>query len=551
MYPLDGTVGQKRGKTIMASKRVLRACKLQGLSLHADALRRLTEELTNETSLQLEDVIYALKNNIDRSKMTTSVVTLEALESALDTLLAVSAENDFEQIQVFGAFDMPRLHFNSHNSSYELKADAHRRLHAGPEARLQLLRDRFMSVDLRVKRNRLFAPPSAAIANTSQYMELSRIESLLGVTGVRRVIGMLGQDERNRMYLEDFSSRIIVDLTNAAYTDGLFTINCVVLVEGEVIDDVLHVHSMGFPPPETKEASLEVLGGIDPLGVEVSAQQKEQIQALEAGSHHATFIVLSDVHLDDPQVMIKLGELFQGLESVQPTLFILMGDFMSASIGGGAGSNSLQDLREYLEELGNLILKYPGIAENSRFVLVPGPNDPGSSHSFPRHPLPDLCTRELTRKVPNVMCSTNPCRIRYYTQDIVIFREDLQQKMQRHAILQPMPSEQDEEEGPMDEEDAPVQSVSQTDISKHLAKTLIDQAHLCPMPLMACPINWDFDSSLQLFPAPDVLILGDSTEQFQLGYSSVGVFHPGPFHADFSFVFYRPSTNTTEFSRVE
>ncbi|KAL4109214.1 hypothetical protein PRIC1_000917 [Phytophthora ramorum] len=533
----------------MASKRVLRACKLQGLSLHADALRRLTDELTNESSLQLEDVIYAIKNNIDRSKMTTSVVTLGALESALDTLLAVSAENDFEQIQVFGAFDTPRLHFNTHNNSYELKADAHRRLHAGPESRIQLLRDRFMSVDLRVKRNRLFAPPSAALANTTEYMELSRIESLLGMTGLRRVIGMLGQDERNRMYLEDFTSRIIIDLTNAVYTDGLFTINCVVLVEGEVIDDVLHVQSMGFPPPETKETSLEVLGGIDSLGVEVSAQQREQIRTLEASDHHATFIVLSDVHLDDPQVMSKLDELFQGLESVQPTLFILMGDFMSTSIGGGAGSNSLQDLREYLEDLGNLILKYPGIAENSRFVLVPGPNDPGSSRAFPRHPLPDLCTRELVRKVPNVMCSTNPCRIRYYTQDIVIFRDDLQQKMQRHAILPPMPSEH--EEAAMDESDEAGQSVSQTDISKHLAKTLIDQAHLCPLPLMANPINWDFDSSLQLFPTPDVLILGDSTEQYQLGYSSVGVFHPGPFHADFSFVFYRPSTNTTEFSRVE
>ncbi|OWZ23863.1 DNA polymerase epsilon subunit [Phytophthora megakarya] len=503
----------------------------------------------SEPSLQLEDVIYAIKNNIDRSKMTSSVVTLEALESAFDTLLAVSAENDYEQIQVFGAFDTPRLHFNTHNNSYELRADVHRKLHAGPESRSQLLRNRFMSVDLRVKRNRLFAPPSAAVANTTEYMELSRIESLLGVGGVRRVVGMLGQDERKRFYLEDFTSRIIVDFSNVAYTDGLFTINCVVLVEGEVIDDVLHVQSMGFPPPETKEASLEVLGGIDPLGVEVSAQQREQIQELEANDHHATFIVLSDVHLDDPQVMSKLGELFQGLESVQPTLFILMGDFMSASIGGGAGSNSLQDLREYLEELGSLILKYPGIAENSRFVLVPGPNDPGSSRAFPRHPLPDLCTRDLIRKVPNVICTTNPCRIRYYTQDIVIFRDNLQQKMQRHAILPPIPSEQ--EEAVMDESDDAVQAVSQTDISKHLAKTLIDQAHLCPLPLMANPINWDFDSSLQLFPAPDVLILGDSSEQYQLGYSSVGVFHPGPFHADFSFVFYRPSTNTTEFSRVE
>ncbi|CAI5747424.1 unnamed protein product [Peronospora destructor] len=360
---------------------------------------------------------------------------------------------------------------------------------------------------------------------------------------------MLGQDERKRLYLEDFTSRIIVDLTNAVYTKGLFTVNCVVLVEGEVVDDVFHVQSMGFPPPETKEASLDVLGGIDPLGVELSAQQREQIQSVEANDHHATFIVLSDVHLDDPNVMSKLDELFQGLESVQPTLFILMGNFTSASIGGGAGSSSLQDLREYLEELGDLIVKYPGIVDNSRFVLVPGPNDPGSSRAFPRHPLPDLCTRELIRKVPSVTCSTNPCRIRYYTRDIVIFRDDLQQKMQRHAILPPMSSEN---EGAAEEEDGEAAlSVSQTHISKHLVKTLIDQAHLCPLPLIANPINWDFDASMQLFPVPDVLILGDSTEQYQLGYSSVGVFHPSPFHVDFSFVFYRPSTNTTEFSRVE
>lgn len=45
--------------------------------------------------------------------------------------------------------------------------------------------------------------------------QLSRIESLLGVTGVRRVIGMLGQDERKQFYLEDLTSRIYIDLSNA------------------------------------------------------------------------------------------------------------------------------------------------------------------------------------------------------------------------------------------------------------------------------------------------------------------------------------------------
>jgi DNA polymerase epsilon subunit 2 len=71
------------------------------------------------------------------------VVSLEALESALDTLLAVSSENQFETIQIFNAFETPYLHFNANSSSYELKSGAGRRIHAGPDARLQLLRNRY------------------------------------------------------------------------------------------------------------------------------------------------------------------------------------------------------------------------------------------------------------------------------------------------------------------------------------------------------------------------------------------------------------------------
>lgn len=98
-------------------------------------------------------------------------------------------------------------------------------------------------MDQRVKRNKMFAAPAASIASTTDYIQvrstyraiaclfsapdvaismlsgctsqLSRIESLLGVTGVRRVIGMLGQDERKRFFLEDLTTRIYIDLSNA------------------------------------------------------------------------------------------------------------------------------------------------------------------------------------------------------------------------------------------------------------------------------------------------------------------------------------------------
>lgn len=83
-----------------------------------------------------------------------------------------------------------------------------------------------------------------------------------------------------------------------------------------------------------------------------------------------------------------------------------------------------------------------------------------------------MCTQELMRRVPNVTCTTNPCRIRYYTQDLVIFRDNLHQKMQRHALL-PVVSEEDQEDLDMNDDEAEPIDVdgddrSQVDISKHV-----------------------------------------------------------------------------------
>lgn len=87
------------------------------------------------------------------------------------------------------------------------------------------------------------------------------------------------------------------------------------------------------------------------------------------------------------------------------------------------------------------------------------------------------------RRVPNVTCTTNPCRcvrshqqtiaargtdrlrcrIRYYTQDIVVFRDNLHQKMQRHALL-PALTDPDDDDEVIDVDAQP----AQVDISKHV-----------------------------------------------------------------------------------
>lgn len=49
----------------------------------------------------------------------------------------------------------------------------------------------------------------------------------------------------------------------------------------------------------------------------------------------------------------------------------------------------------------------------------------------------DVITEPMKRKLPNAVFATNPCRIKYCTKEIVIFRDDVYTKMCRTAIRFP------------------------------------------------------------------------------------------------------------------
>ena len=55
-------------------------------------------------------------------------------------------------------------------------------------------------------------------------------------------------------------------------------------------------------------------------------------------------------------------------------------------------------------------------------MFVPGPAEPGSPLIFPRPPLPRHLTAELASLVPSASFLSNPARIQYCTQHIVLFR---------------------------------------------------------------------------------------------------------------------------------
>jgi len=78
--------------------------------------------------------------------------------------------------------------------------------------------------------------------------------------------------------------------------------------------------------------------------------------------------------------------------------------------------------------------------------------------------------------------------------------------------------------------------------SAQLVKTLVDQAHLCPLPLHVRPVYWQHDQALRLYPLPDVLVLADRFDSYHLSYEGCTAFNPGSFMlSDFSFMVYWPS----------
>ena len=85
-----------------------------------------------------------------------------------------------------------------------------------------------------------------------------------------------------------------------------------------------------------------------------------------------------------------------------------------------------------------MTLPWWDVQEESRFVLVPGPGDAGPGSILPQPPLPRSLTTALRARVPGIVLASNPCRLRYCSQEIVIFRQDLLKTMRRHCLLTPV-----------------------------------------------------------------------------------------------------------------
>jgi len=134
--------------------------------------------------------------------------------------------------------------------------------------------------------------------------------------------------------------------------------------------------------------------------------------------------------------------------------------------------------------------------------------------------------------LPHAELLSSPARLVVCGQQVVIAREGLLAKMKRCVVVPPNVE------------------AETSDLHKHLVKTLLDQAHLNPLPPTESAAYWKHDHALWLHPAPEVLVLADRGNQYDVEYEDTLAFNPGAFATTFSWQVYFPSTRKAEVSSL-
>ncbi|KAI8062723.1 DNA polymerase alpha/epsilon subunit B-domain-containing protein [Gongronella butleri] len=432
-----------------------------------------------------------------------------------------------KHFHVVDAFDMPRLQYDYHRKVFS-KSNTPPTLLGTAKDKAEMYRDRLNLVKQRLLRHERFCPTAMHLDKQS-YIKITPIKALIGHdTQHFTLFGMLTQLEEGKYFLEDDDAHIELHMTNFKFDVGLFTDGTFVIVAGIYENDRgFIVNDISFPPPEPRITTDIYFPHVDFCGFPQTVVDEKRLQLEEETNDNVFFVILSDVFLDQPKVMMHLRRIFEKYENEKiPFAFILIGNFSSGQTAN-AGLNP-QQYRDNFNHLAELIGQFKAIATQSRFIVVPGAQDPWGGNLLPQTPIPDLFTTRLRQKVKHITFASNPCRIRYCTQDIVLFREDIQNRLWRNALIHP------------NIEDHP-------NPANHVVRTVIDQGHLCPLPLSIRPIYWSHDHALRLYPLPHMLILADHSASYGINYNGTHCLNPGSFaNSDYIFMEYHPSRKSSQ-----
>uniref|UniRef100_A0A183ANR6 DNA polymerase II subunit 2 n=1 Tax=Echinostoma caproni TaxID=27848 RepID=A0A183ANR6_9TREM len=537
--------------------------------LAPDASNYLLQIVQRVESSKRQKVLRRLVETILKQKIDDSRITRALCESAVNECKA-DRNVDTPVLFVVDAFEVPRFQYSVTLKKFiPLESSLAQGQTKSLFPSIAYLKSfmyahRYEVVYQRVLRHQLFSKTAAfgrVVTDDSQRgnFRIRPIEYLLA-TGSRIdsviVLGMLCQLREGDWHLEDPTGIIRLSLAETVFHEGLFPEGCIVLVEGMYEDKLLRVTGMGLPPCELSDASRRVFSvsnpfGGGPIGSPAAPQDPKMHRLLtttQAGAD-AMLVLLGETRLDRPGCIEHLATLFAGYSSCAPVAFVLTGNFLSPDSTGRSYYERRTMLQQILRQLLSVYTSAFPVSEDNpppQLILVPGPEDPvtAPSHILPRPSLPiDLISDNPTNPTnPHkwLRLASNPCRIRVYTREIVVFRAEYTRLLVRHCVHLPtfsntgvegeptQVSESDQNQtevateagivsvneennqlqnNTLREEFRPKVAQSTTErLGVGLARCLASQSHLLPLLGHIAPVYWAWDQALSLNPLPNLVV---------------------------------------------
>ncbi|KAN0031595.1 hypothetical protein ACTFIV_005460 [Dictyostelium citrinum] len=516
---------------IQWKKQITKSFSLTGFSIKADAMKCIINRIKNE-GYDITLLIDNLLKNLDKSQLNNNIIDLQTIEGCFKLIDTINSSDAIEKeaLKVIDAFNTPLFNFDSNSKQFIKCENFDKSLHGSSNSKSDLYRKRYLKVLQRTERNEYFATPVLASDKLkNEYQTITPLSSLLGNTGRKHVLGTISQIEEDQFYIEDLNTHVKIDISKAKFEFGIVTINSIIQASGEFIDGIFIADKIQLPPTEERCETLKFLQNIDMFGERPQKKTMEQLIKYEKEKEDNSILFLSDVWLDSERVMERLDYLFGGYKDCPPFAMILMGNFTEHPLING----TQYQLKKYFNQLATLIQKYPNIHQFTQFIFVPGPTDPTGSllNILPKFPISNVFIKEFLSVIPKSTFTTNPCRIRYCSQEIIVFRDDLTNKMRRHCILEPSQS---------------------CDISQHLIELICSNSHLCNLTLEDKPIYWNYDHAMSVYPLPDILVIGDKSNQYEHSRSD-GTYsmNPSSFSTDYSFAHYIPASKQFYYNKAD
>ncbi|KPI85176.1 putative DNA polymerase epsilon subunit b [Leptomonas seymouri] len=530
--------------------------------LHPSAVKRLAEFLMryNTSDEYRRDLLRDLFSLVQRQYGSVRLIDTAKIEAVINTQES-KIRGSFESgtsnsTQVVGLSSIPKVYVD--DISGELRTSGS----SVAYNRLQCLNQRYLLARRRCFRCGLYQKAIGQRLSNEDLLPLLLTSAMEGLDPHIQiaVLGLILARDGD-VYLEDLRGEVKLKfMDHSRVTNHCFIgTGCMVVVTGFWVNGALQVVRIDLPPTERREVTLRDVGiNTDLFGLAPS----DPIAALreEKKGIQNVIIVMAHMHLDKPSTMSKLARFFERMQGLSEAelrdiTFVFTGDFSSAPLHFSDASHlpdifdSSDRLQTLLDGLGKCVaLNAPTAAQQSQFVLIPGPNDMTVLQGFqPQTPIAAHFAKGLESRTKRLTLAPNPCRLRFYTHEMIIarreFLRDFQQGESRYEWERYRPQESAESAvggGALTASAASFERV---------AKTILDEAHLSP--IIDEAVLWRMDDALRIPVLPHTMLLCDSTEQWECHYKGVHVVNPGSFAVSGTFLWYTPVDGQCSLSTLE